>query len=174
MAVNKRKQKARWKRNKADQRLREREAKPTPRPIDPEVTERVWAERDKRLRNFPWDMPRAADGSHYRRRTRENTYPLVCDVWAVKTLMESQDSFTRITDGMIAKALWDMGKNHGLKKTSLRTKVWVARQIISHLESAPARDFRGAYWPKFPDSVADHGSGVMQHVNIVLRILGKE
>lgn len=174
MAIDKAKQNARWRRNKADQRKRERARRPQPPPISPEFEKQVWAERDRRLRNFPWDMPRAADGSYYRRRTREETYPLICDVWAVQTLLESQNFHPRISDGMIAEVLWDMGKTYGLKLSSLRTRVWLAREIICHLETAPARSFQGPYWPKFPLSVDEHGTGLLQHMRIALRNAGIE
>lgn len=112
-------------------------------------------------------MPRLPDGRAFHRRLYEETYDLICDVWAVELLLTSQHSGSKISDGKIANALHDIGKHCDLKKPSLRTKVWRARQVVRYLEDAPAREGKGRYWPQFPESVAEHGSGLIQHIDDV-------
>lgn len=178
MAIDKDKQRARWRRNKRDQRQRKRLEQPTPLPIDPEFEASVWAERDKRLGSFPWwvwdlrEMPEKPKKRYYPRQTRQSTYPFICDVWAAITLLESQHGNREITNAMIGSFLWDRGKTHGVKRASLRTKIPRARRIIEHLEGAPAPDGKGRHWPKFPASVPERGSGLKQHVDMVMASLG--
>jgi hypothetical protein len=166
MPIDFEKRRARWQRNKAAERKRHKTSKQLP-PIDPDFERSIWAERDKRLDNFPWDMPRLPDGRAFHRRLYEETYDLICDVWAVEALLTSQHGSLKVSDGKIANALHDLGKHCELERPSLRTKVWRARQVVRYLEDAPARGGRGRYWPKFPGSVAEHGSGLIQHVDDV-------
>ena len=174
MPIDKAKQRARWKRNKQAQRNRERLAKPKLQPIDPQIEASVWVERDRRLRNFPWWIWDLKEKRFYPRQTRAETYPFICDVWAAITLLETQTQGSKITNVMIGEFLWVRGKRHGVKKASFRTKIPRAKKIIGHLEEAPALDFRGAYWPKFPGRVAEHGSGLKQHVHLVMKGLGSD
>ena len=44
-------------------------------------------------------------------------------------------------------------------------------RVIAYLEDAPARTGGGRYWPKFPECVAEHDSGIAQHVQDVFRHL---
>lgn len=163
MPVDQEKRRARWRRNKADERRRKTAGQQHP-PIDPGFERSIWAERDKRLRTFPWNLPRLADGRSHHRRMYEETYDLVCDVWAVETLLMTQRDGAKVSDGKIADWLYGSGKTHDVKLSSLRTKVWRARKVVRYLEEAPARDGNGPFWPKFPESVAEHGSWLAQHV----------
>jgi len=79
----------------------------------------------------------------------------------------STTSGSKVSDGQIATNLIQRGKDYKVKESSLRTKVWRARQVVRYLEDAPARDGKGRYWPKFPESVAEHGSGLIQHIDDV-------
>jgi hypothetical protein len=171
MAIDKEKQRARWKRNKRAQRALQKALAPLQRPIDAEFAELVWKERDKRLNNFPWYLPRLPDGRHYKRHLNQTSYPFVCDVWAALTLLESQNPGKNISTGKIAKWLEINGRIGAFTIGSVRMKVRRARPVIKFLEDAPARNGLGRYWPNFPKSVADHGSGVVQHVEDVLRYL---
>ena len=173
MTVSKAKQRARWRRNKAAERRRIKDEK-QPIPIDPIFEQSVWIERDKRLRSFPWEMPRQPDGSPYKRRMYGETQALVCDVWAVELILENQTVGKKISTGQIASWLQQNGKTHGVKASSLRTKVWRAREVVSHLENAPARKGTGQYWPAFPNSVTEHRSGLMQSVDDTFSILERE
>lgn len=173
MAINREAQRARWRRNKHDQRKREKATKPKPRSIHPDLKASVWAERDKRLRNFPWWVWDLKDGRYYPRQTRPETYPFICDVWAAITLLQHQYPYQDLTNGMIGKFLWESQKSGGVKRASLRTKVPRARLIIEHLEDAPALDFRGPYWPKFPGTVAEHGTGLQQYLKLFGQSLGQ-
>ena len=174
MAIDKAKQVARWKRNKRSERLREKAARPARPSFDPNFETAVWNEAEKRVRNFPWSMYDLKPKRFYPHQTPETSYPFICDVWAVITLLESQNTIRPIPTRLISSFLWETGRTYGVKRDSLRTKIARARKIIDHLEASPARDFRGAYWPKFPESVAEHGSGLKQHVTLVLRNLAIE
>ncbi|MEP3420101.1 MAG: hypothetical protein ABJN35_00040 [Erythrobacter sp.] len=170
MALDKEKQRARWRRNKRDERARIKSAKPSLPAIDPEFEAKVWQERDRRLANFPWDLPPLPEKKYYPSRTSESSYPLICDVWAVITLFEHQSSERKISDGMIADDLWARDRRYNLKHGSLRTKVNRARRIIHHLHSTKLRDRNGYYWPKYPEQVPQYGSGLKQRVSQVIAL----
>jgi len=172
MTIDKERQLARWRRNAKSRRERLKEASPESVPLPAEMEARIWAERDKRLQNFPWSVWDLKPGRYYPRQTKETTYPFICDVWAAITILELQEPGREVSTRLISSFLWERGKDHGVQKSSLRTKIKRARVIIDHLEDAPSRDFKGKYWPKFPDSVADHGSGLKQHVDMVMASLG--
>lgn len=178
MAIDNDAQRARWRRNKRAYRERLSSQKPKPPPIDPDFEAAVWVERDRRLRNFPWwvwdlkEMPGHELKRYYPRQTRDATYPFICDVWAAITLLESQYGGDKISNALISSFLWERGKAHGVKRASLRTKVPRARKIIQHLEDAPAPDGVGSHWPKFPATVPERGSGLKQHVDMVMNNLG--
>lgn len=162
MPIDVEKQRARWRRNKASERRIKKANEQARAPIDPDFEKSVWAERDKRRRNFSWEHKRLVDGRPFARRTCSKS--LVCDVWAAELILSSYNPDNKISDGKIATCLIEKGKHHNVKATSLRTKVWRARQVVRFLEDAPARDGEGRYWPKFPDSVAEDGSGLVQHI----------
>lgn len=168
------KRRARWRRNKEAQRNRTKLAATNEVTINEDLAKRVWAERDRRLRNFPWSLSHLPGRRFYPRRMRESSYPLVCDVWAVEILLQDGQDDKRISDGKIAKWLIANGRSPDVKATSLRTLVGRARIVVRHLEDSPARGGHGPFWPKFPEPVAEMGSGLMQHVNIVLPNFGIE
>ncbi|MEP6091563.1 MAG: hypothetical protein ABJ205_04315 [Erythrobacter sp.] len=170
MAIDKDKQRDRWRRNKRDERARKKAAEPSLHAIEPEFEAKVWEERDRRLANFPWDLPPLPGRNYYPSRTSESSYPLICDVWAVVTLLEHQSSERKISDGMIADELWSRGRRYNLKHGSLRTTVNRARRVIHHLHSTKLRDGNGYYWPRYPRQVPEYGSGLKQRVSQVIAL----
>ena len=100
MTIDKEKQRARWQRNKAAQRNRQKVTRPSLPPIDANFAELVWKERDKRLRNFPWYLPPLPNRRYYPRNLSNASHPFICDVWAVLTLLESQNPGARISSGV--------------------------------------------------------------------------
>ncbi|NCP24629.1 MAG: hypothetical protein GW854_10850 [Erythrobacter sp.] len=171
MAIDKEKQRARWLRNQKAYRLRRKGSAPALPPIDPNFESAVWAEAEKRLRNFPWSIPDLKPNRFYPRQTNEKTYPFICDVWAAITLLKSQREDRPVTNAMIGSFLLAKGRDYGVKQGSLRTKIPRARKIIEHLEDSPATDTVGSYWPQFPETIPERGSGVHQHVAKVMDFL---
>lgn len=168
----------RWRRNKRAERQRLREKRkrdeaqrPSPPNLDADFLDQVWAERDKRLRNFPWRMPHLPDRKFFKNTSNFSSQALVCDVWAAEVILAASSIGDRISDGDIAKYLIKHGRDHGVKPSSLRTKVWRTRPIVRFLEEAPVWDRPGKYWPKFPESMQELGSGLQQHVDKVMAYL---
>lgn len=168
----------RWRRNKAAERRRLREkciagdpGDQTPPKLDTDLLDQVWAERDKRLRNFPMHMPHLPDRKFFKNSSNFASQALVCDVWAAEVILVALKPDTKISDGEIARFLINQGRTHGVKPSSLRTKVWRTRPIVRFLEEAPIWDRPGCYWPKFPESMPELGSGIQQHVDKVMAYL---
>ena len=168
----------RWLRNKRAERQRKREASKqqpvtnAPRqPPDAEFLKKVWAERDKRLRNFPMQIPHLPDRKFFKNSSNFASQALACDIWAAEVILAATDPEAEITDGMIARFLISAGRTHNVKPSSLRTKIWRTRPIVRFLEDAPIWNKPGKYWPKFPESVPELGSGLQQHVDQVMAIL---
>ena len=165
----------RWRRNKAAerQRLREQreasEAQEPPQPeLDADFLEKVWAERDKRERNFPWRMPHLPERKYFKNSSNFASQALVCDVWAAEVILAALKPDSELSDGEIARFLIEQKRTHGVKPSSLRTKVWRTRPIVRFLEEAPIWNGPGNYWPKFPESMLELGSGLQQHVDKVM------
>lgn len=139
--------------------------------MDPAFLKNVWAERDKRERNFPWRMPHLPDRKFFKNSANFKSRALVCDVWAAEVILAALKLDTKISDGEIARFLIEQERTHGVKPSSLRTKVWRARPMVRFLEEAPIWDRPGNYWPKFPESMPELGSGLQQHVDKVMAYL---
>ena len=165
----------RWRRNKAAERQRLREQRnadeaevPALSELDTDFLKKVWAERDKRARNFPWRMPHLPERKFFKNSSNFASQALVCDVWAAELILAAQRPETEISDGEIARFLISKGRTQGVKPSSLRVKVWRTRPIVRFLEEAPIWDRPGCYWPKFPESMPELGSGLQQHVDQVM------
>lgn len=139
--------------------------------LDAVFSDQVWAERDKRERNFPMHMPRLPSRKFFKNGGNFATQALICDVWAAEVILAALKPDTKISDGEIARFLVKEDRTHGAKPSSLRTKVWRTRPIVRFLEEAPAWDRPGNYWPKFPESIPELGSGLQQHVDKVMAYL---
>lgn len=165
----------RWRRNKAAERQRlrkkriaEESKRLAPPKLDQDFLNRVWAERDKRERNFPMYMPHLPDRKYFKNGGNFESQALVCDVWAAEVILAALKPDTKISDGQIARFLIEQERTHGVKPSSLRTKVWRTRPMVRFLEEAPIWDRPGNYWPKFPESMLELGSGLQQHVDKVM------
>lgn len=165
----------RWRRNKRAERQRlkeKRKAEETRKSSDSHLDagflEQVWEERDKRLRNFPWQMPHLPGRKFFKNTSNFASQALVCDVWAAEVILAACDPDAKISDGDIARFLIEQERTHGVKPSSLRTKVWRTRPLVRFLEEAPIWDRPGKYWPKFPESMPELGSGLRQHVDKVM------
>jgi len=145
--------------------------KPTPPRLDASFLDQVWTERDKRLRNFPMYMPHLPDRKFFKNNGNFASQALVCDVWAAEVILAASKPDSEISDGEIARYLIEQERTHGVKPSSLRTKVWRTRPMVRFLEEAPIWDRPGKYWPKFPESMPELGSGLQQHVDKVMAYL---
>lgn len=168
----------RWKRNKAAERKRLRDKRaaheatqPQPSDLDADFLNQVWQERDKRERNFPMHMLHLPNRKFFKNGGNFASQALVCDVWAAEVILAALKPEAEISDGQIAMFLIKQQRTHGVKPSSLRTKVWRTRPIVRFLEESPIWDRPGNYWPKFPESMPELGSGLQQHVDKVMAYL---
>lgn len=177
----KRLQTERWRRNKRAERSRLRQKREAEKSnsaevtLDPEFLEKLWAERDKRRTNFPWRMPVVKDGDgpkHFPNSSNFASQDLVCDVWAAEVILNELNPGAVLTPGKIANFLISEGRTHDVKPASLRVKVERVRPIVQFLGQSAIWDREGPYWPKFPESIQEHGSWIKQHANQVMAGLG--
>ena len=118
---------ARWLRNKRAQRSREKPMAPPPLPRDVEAS--VWEERDRRRRDYPqWAF------CHCPWTSGKGNYDFLTDVWAVRALLLKQHQSGRVTAGMVARRMTEIGLSHGFKPTVLRTMVYRAYGAIAFVE----------------------------------------
>lgn len=122
------KRRARWRRNKRDERARKA---PLPRdPLPAEVVERIWAERDRRFAKRMWIVYYY----HPYNRGGRGTFEFQCDVWAARTELTYQLGLVTVSSGKIARLLRERGLTHGYADRSLKTMIWRALRAIDDLE----------------------------------------
>lgn len=119
---------ARWRRNKRDERARKKP--PEPPPPSEEFVAKVFAERDRRRQEYPWwlDWDTKWEGGC-------GSYELITDVWAARMILEKQFGVGRVSAGRVAKWMQARGKRYGYKDNSLRTIVYRAFGAIEILET---------------------------------------
>lgn len=141
------KRRARWQRNKMAERARLR--KPLPTSLNQCVIDQIFAERDRRIFDYP-GYTRISFGAH---RSGWGTHEFHCDVWAARTALELLLKHRKISDGLIANWMAERGLAHGYahagRSSSLRTMVGRARKAIAIREAANTFMGREPVWPIF-------------------------
>lgn len=141
-ARKERARRARWKRNK--QAERKRKALPPLTPLPDAILKSIWTERDRRFETIPTSffyLPEAL-GLY-------GSWEFHCDVWAARTIIETQHEGRRPTAGKVAK--W-MGRNqlsHGYQPNSLRTMVYRAYEAIALYEATKLSGSSTPIWTQF-------------------------
>lgn len=155
--IDKEKQRARWRRNKRDERARK--PKPIPAELSPEFVARVMAERDRRVAAFATPGMRSeypyqlwAELKGYRvpgtwEKVDAKSQAFLGDVWAARTLLAHQRGKAGAT--AIAKWLTENGRDAGYTAGSLRVMVAKALGRITLLEATRHYHRDEPYWPAF-------------------------
>lgn len=154
-----------------EKRIADESKQSAPPELDQDFLNQVWAERDKRERNFPWRMPHLPDRKFFKNSSNFQSQALVCDVWAAEVILAMLKPGAEISGAEIARFLISEKRTHGVKPDSLRTKVSRVRPLIKFLEEAPIWDRPGRFWPRFPESMPELGSGIHQHADQVMAYL---
>lgn len=134
-------QRDRWRRNKRAARARKSRAPQVSIPT--EIQHFIWAERERRYADYPghlWNVHGWQSG--------RGSWDFLCDVWAVRTLLELQLGPTKITAGKVARWMWENDLRHGYKAESLRTMVYRAYAAIAVLETIGGRRGQSPHWSR--------------------------
>jgi hypothetical protein len=142
-ARQRKKTRARWRRNKRDERARKKPP-PAPPPSNAFVAQ-VVAERDRRRADYPgwlWICPQWHGG--------RGSYEFQTDVWAARSILAKQFGRSNVTAGKIARWLSAHGLEHGYKPNSLRTMVYRAIDAIEIMETYTTSRRSAPHWLTFP------------------------
>ncbi|HTN60942.1 MAG TPA: hypothetical protein VL147_05240 [Devosia sp.] len=136
------KARARWRRNKANER--KRNARPGPPDVPVDLLDQVITERNRRAKGDGWWS------WHWEHNENGMGIGFVADVWAAVTLLEWQLGKGKAKPAKIAKWLSDHGCEHRYSQTSLRIMIYRARNRIIQMESPPPWPSRRLpRWPSF-------------------------
>lgn len=151
MPLDKKKQRARWQRNKQAERARKRSQ---PRKLSPQFERAVFFERDWRLREGLGGMScwKGAERFYRVNDPRDRAYALMADVWAARTLIEARISPRRASPTLIRDELKRLGYTHGYTDGSLRKLIYKALERIKRQETESDNWWRSpqhVHWPPF-------------------------
>lgn len=137
-------QRARWRRNKANQRRR---MKPEPRPLSYCLVRRVLDERRRRISAGIRSGHNIRSYMFFKDESFAKAISFAAHVWAAETLISAQYGSTAVTPTCVARFLCATGKSHGYTEESLRKTVSKARDRIRILETD--EKWRECVWEPF-------------------------
>lgn len=147
MAIDKDKQRARWKRNKLSARAR---SQPKQKQLDAELVRRCIEERDRRAATAYQGADRWPEAPYLYGKRLERAVELAADVWLATMLYEVQWGQGTATTARIFGVLKSMDRMHGYTEGSLRKMIPKARDRVLFLETHGEPWRKGhLYWPPF-------------------------
>ena len=152
MAIDKEKQRARWKRNKRAERARKKPLRKVPHELSPDFISAVEKERERRLNVDCGGADVFRSSFYYEDGTWEKAIGFAADVWAVTTILEAKWGPGSATIAAVHAELEASGRMHGYTSQSLRKMIYKARERITILETTGLPWMHGEpFWPPFPE-----------------------
>jgi len=147
MAVDIEKQRARWRRNKRDERMNKLS---TGKHLSPEFLSAVIAERDRRITETPRVGYLWRRGVYFKDGSWEKAIAFLADVWAADYCLKAELGESNAKPKRVIEWLCIYGLDHGYTQSSLRKLIYQARARIKLLEKLSAwYEHRDVWWPPF-------------------------
>jgi len=148
MAVDREKQRERWRRNKRAQRDREKRTPLTPEAGPADYVEAVFRERDRRA-NLDHAGYLLRYSHYFAPGSWEKAIGFAADVWAASEVVKARYGSDRATVRAIREQLEEWGRTHDYKRDSLRAMIRKAQRRITLLEETGHPWNSEPYWAPF-------------------------
>jgi len=133
MAVDIEKQRARWRRNKRDERMNKLS---TGKHLSPEFLSAVIAERDRRITETPRVGYLWRRGVYFKDGSWEKAIAFLADVWAADYCLKAELGESNAKPKRVIEWLCIYGLDHGYTQSSLRKLIYQLERVSNCLKNS--------------------------------------